>query len=78
MTDTATLTPFTVRVRYAECDGDAERCAGSLLGPDVRWVVAGTYGLAAQTAAAQTQHFRREFSVGQGAVVVFRRLEARP
>lgn len=66
------------RVRYAECDGDAERCAGSLLRPDVRWVVAGTYGLAAQTAAAQTQHFRREFSVGQGAVVVFRRLEARP
>ena len=66
------------RVVYADCALDADRCAASLLQPEVRWLVAGTFGLAAQTATAQVQRFRREFVVGQGAVTVFRRLEERP
>ncbi len=66
------------RVQYASCDGDEEACAASLARPEVRWVVAGVYGLAARAAAKQTQRFRREFSVAQGAVVVFRRHEDRP
>lgn len=66
------------RVAYAPCDGDEESCAATLLRPEVRWVVAGVYGLAARTAAKQEKHFRREFTVAQGAVIAFRRREERP